>query len=103
MSETATPQGELNFFGDGTGGGADGLVHWQQQRARALKRLARQSGLPLGHPVEVWLRGNVRLRGELKLREEKLFLIDDPEPKLELVVEGVPFSAADIESCVRTD
>ena len=31
-------------------------------------------GLPLGRQVEVWLVGEIRLRGKLRLQEEVLFM-----------------------------
>ena len=68
-----------------------------------MKELARQMGLPLEHPVEVWLRGGIRLRGKLRLREEMLFVQSEKESGLSLVVDGVPFTWAEIESCVRLD
>jgi hypothetical protein len=68
-----------------------------------MKELARQMGLPLEHPVEVWVRGGVRLRGLLRLREKILFIQEEKETGLALVVDGVPFKWEEIESCVRLD
>ena len=69
----------------------------------AAAELARKINLPLGHVVEVWLRGNVRLRGQLRLRDEVLFLEESAVNHLELVVNRVPFTVAEMESCVRLD
>ena len=60
-------------------------------------------GLPLGHRVEVWLRGNIQLRGRLRLKDEVLFIEESAVNHLELVVENVPFTHAEMESCVRLD
>lgn len=79
-----------------------GYDRWKQERAAAREALARSLSLPLGHRVEVWLRGNIRLVGLLALREEKL-LLDPANTRLELVVDSVPFTPAEIESCVRLD
>jgi hypothetical protein len=68
-----------------------------------MKALARKLDLPLGHPVEVWLVDNVRLRGVLRLREECLFLPEFGEGNLQFVVDGVAFTVGEMESCVRTD
>ena len=35
------------------------------------------NGLPLGHQVEVWLLGGIRLRGRLRLEEEVLFIDEE--------------------------
>ena len=80
-----------------------GYEQWQAQRRRTMTRLARRLGLPLGHKVELWLRGNIRLRGTLRLREELLFIDPDLADQLQLTVDGVSFSTAEMESCVRTD
>ena len=60
-------------------------------------------GLPLGRKVEVWLQGDIRLAGVLRLREEQLFVPEDYEPRLELVVDNVPFTPGEILSCVVLD
>jgi hypothetical protein len=59
--------------------------------------------LPLEHQVEVWLVGGIRLRGKLRLQEERLFFVKDDVPQLTLLVDGVPFSIQEMESCVRLD
>jgi len=59
--------------------------------------------LPLGHKVEVWLAGSVRLRGKLHLQEELLFIEEDSVRHLALIAEGVAFSYREMESCVRLD
>nr|WP_321349206.1 hypothetical protein [uncultured Methanoregula sp.] len=58
-------------------------------------------GLPLNQRAEVWLKGGIRLRGVLKLKEEQLFVAEKRDPRLELAVDGVSFLAAEIESWVR--
>ena len=69
----------------------------------AAAELARRIGLPLGHQVEVWLYGGVRLRGKLRLREELLFIEEEQVRHLELVVDHVTFAYREMESCVRLD
>jgi len=39
-----------------------GHARWMAVRQVASVELARRLGLPLGHVVEIWLRGKVRLR-----------------------------------------
>lgn len=81
----------------------DGLEQWRGERRAMLKKLGLELGLPLNREVEVWLRGGVRLRGQLTLREEVLFIETPRDLNLELVVDGVNFRWSEIESCVRTD
>lgn len=93
-------QHELPFLSGTTDNGYD---RWQQQRREAMHQLARKLNLPLGHSVEVWLRGNIRLRGTLRLREEMIFVEEEADARLQLMVDGVPFSTTEMESCVRQD
>jgi hypothetical protein len=93
-------QGELRLDG---GGPAPGLEAWRKARRDASHALAQRLGLPLNHPVEVWLRGGIRLRGILRLREAPLFHEDLDSAALFLTVDHVPFKAEEIESCVRLD
>jgi hypothetical protein len=81
----------------------DGQATWLAGRRLAAKELARRMNLPLGHEVEVWLVGGIRLRGPLRLREEMLFLEEDRVRHLELMVQNVGFTYREIESCVRMD
>ncbi len=67
-----------------------------------MTQLANQRNLPLGHSVEVWLRGGIRLRGTLRLREEILFVPND-QHGLQLTVDGVKFNDGEMESWVRRD
>jgi hypothetical protein len=89
---------EINFDG---GGSEEGLDRWHKQRRRAMKQLARSLGLPLDHQVEVCLAGGIRLRGQLRLCEAKLFIEKGRDLALDLTVDGVSFKASEIESCVR--
>ena len=68
-----------------------------------MDALAQKMGLPLGRQVEVWLSGGVRLRGKLKLQEERLFIEESRDFNLVLDVDGTPFTAGEMESCVRLD
>jgi hypothetical protein len=69
----------------------------------AAQELARRIGLPLGHQVEVWLCGGIRLRGKLRLREDILCIEEERMRHLELVVDHVHFTYREMESCVRLD
>lgn len=80
-----------------------GYNQWQEERGAAREKLARKMGLPIGRQVEVWLHNGIRLRGLLLLEEERLWIDNERDFKLKLVVDGVPFTAAEIESCVRQD
>ena len=90
-------QVEFDFTASSEGAG---LTTWQEQQQRACRALAMKLGLPLDHPVEVWLKDGVRLRGMLQLREAPLFVEDDRRYELELEVDRVVFKHADLASCV---
>src|SRR5580765_7066858 len=64
-------QRELNF---GTRGASEeGYKNWLAIRQLAVEDVAKRMNLPLGHEVEVWLTGGIRLRGRLRLQEGLLF------------------------------
>jgi len=67
-------QNEFNFGASGTD---QGYTQWLAGRRMAAEELARRIHLPLGHQVEVWLYGGVRLRGKLRLQEEVLFIQEE--------------------------
>ena len=96
-----TPQDEFDF--NASGHQSDGLTQWRAEFDRSKRDLAATMGLPLDRPVEVWLRGGIRLKGVLRLHENRLFVDSKRDFSLELVVDGVRFTAAEIESCVRLD
>src|SRR4029077_17838009 len=93
-------QSELNFDDEGK---EQGYHQWVANRKVAAVELARKINLPLGHLVEVWLCWGVRLRGELRLREEMLFIEEERVRHLELAVDRVTFTYREMESCVRLD
>lgn len=93
-------QPEFNFAPEGSQRGYDG---WLTSRRIAAQELARRMNLPLGHPVEVWLYGGVRLRGLLRLREEFLLIEEEHVRHLELLIGQVTFTYREMESCVRLD
>ena len=93
-------QSEFNF---GDRQGEEGYIQWLASRRVAVKELARRMKLPLGHEVEVWLVGGIRLRGKLRLQEEVLFIEEERVRCLELAVERASFTYREIESCVRLD
>ncbi len=93
-------QSEFDFSGQGSDTGYDG---WVAGRRLAAHDLALRLGLPLGHRVEVWLVGGIRLTGTLRLKGEFLFIEEDHVRHMELVIDHVPFVYRELESCVRLD
>ena len=91
-------QGELNF-----GNASEGYTTWLASRRVAAQEMARRMNLPVGHQVEVWLHGGVRLRGRLRLQEEVLFVEEECVRHLPLQIDRVPFTYREIDSCVRLD
>ena len=53
--------------------------------------------------IQFWLYGGIRLRGNLRLNEEMLFIEEERVRHLELKVDGVAFVYREMESCVRLD
>jgi hypothetical protein len=93
-------QGEFHFDPEAS---EDGYSRWLLGRRMAVEILARKMNLPLGHQVEIWLSGGVRLRGVLLLKEEALFIEEAQVRQLELKVDHVLFTYREMESCVRLD
>ena len=93
-------QSEFSFDRQGSG---EGYARWVTGRKMAAAELAKRMGLPLGHHVEVWLFGGVRLSGRLHLREDLLFIDEQHARHLELCIDHATFSVREIESCVRLD
>src|SRR5437867_658874 len=100
ISPAMNCQGEFKFDSSGS---EQGYTQWLTGRRVAVQELARRIHLPLGHEVEVWLYGGIRLRGKLRLQEEILFIEEERVRHLELVVDDVPFTYREMESCVRLD
>ena len=93
-------QGQLSFH---SGSGKDGYARWVAVRQLAVSAAAEKLNLPVGHPSEVWLRGGIRLRGTLRLVKDVLFIEEDRIRSLPLELDGVTFTFAEMESCVRLD
>jgi len=93
-------QSEFNFTSSRS---EAGYSKWLLSRQVAVRDIARRMNLPLGHQVEVWLFGGVRLRGELRLAEETLFIAEERVRHLDLMVDHLRFSYREMESCVRLD
>lgn len=93
-------QPEFDFASDSR---EEGYRKWHDQRRNATRQLARKMGLPLERRVEVWLRGDIRLEGILRLREPRLFIPTGVDPRLELIVDNVPFTPGEMLSCVAMD
>ncbi len=100
MDEATGHQLEINFDNPQE---QEGYDQWQAHRRRAKQQLAQNLGLPIGHQVEVWLRDGIRLRGLLHLKEDPLFIEVKRDFTLEVLIDGVSFTTAEIESCVRLD
>jgi hypothetical protein len=94
---------EQSQFDFSSSGREEGYRKWQDQRHQAMRLLARKLGLPLERKVEVWLIGEIRLIGILRLREQSLFVPEKGDPRLELIVDNVPFTPAEMVSCVAVD
>lgn len=80
-----------------------GYEDWLAKRRAAAERLGRALGLPILRKVEVWLKGEVRLRGILKPKEELVFADPERAQDVLLVVDGVTFTTGEITSCIRLD
>jgi sRNA-binding regulator protein Hfq len=93
-------QGEFSFTQPSA---SDGYSGWITARDVAAKDLARRLNLPIGHEVELWLFGGIKLRGKLHLRDEFLLLPEDRVRHLELVIDHATFLSRDVESCIRLD
>lgn len=93
-------QSELNFEAGST---EQGYTRWLTGRQVAVELLARRLNLPLGHQVEVWLYGGIRLRGKLRLSEEMLVIDEERARHMELFVDRVAFAYREMESCLRLD
>lgn len=90
-------------FDFSSGGTAAGYSTWLAGQQVSVQALARRLNLPVGHEVEVWLQGDVRLKGKLRLHEENLLLEEEAIRHLELQVDRVRFRAGELERCVRLD
>ena len=93
-------QAQFNFE---VAGSENGFTQWLASRRMAAHELAGRISLPLGHEVEVWLTGGIRLNGKLRLREEIIFVDEERLRHLELEVDHVGFTYREMESCVRLD
>ncbi len=93
-------QSEFNFQAGGT---EAGYAQWVVVRQMASDEAARRLNLPVGRKTEVWLRGGIRLRGQLRLLNDLLFVEENQVRNLALTLDGVPFTYAEIESCVALD
>ncbi len=93
-------QRELNFDAPSSDAGYE---KWVTGRRVLVQELARRIHLPLDHQVEVWLTGGLRLRGKLQLKNQLLFIEEETVRHLELMVDHVPFTLREMESCVRLD
>ena len=93
-------QSEFNFQENKA---EEGFTKWVVGRQLLAQELARRIHLPIGHQVEVWLQGGIRLRGKLRLKEELLCIEEERVRHLELVCDSVLFFYREMESCIRLD
>ncbi len=91
-------QSEFNFLAANESGGYES---WREERLRQRAELARSFGLPIGKQVEAWLRDGIRLRGELRLREDLLLHTVCTLENTQFAVSGVTFQYAEMESCTQ--
>lgn len=81
----------------------DGLSVWHAELEAQQQQLAQRLHLPIGHQVELWLRGGVRLRGRLQCAEEMLVTAGIDANHARLAIGRTEFTPQEIESCVRMD
>ena len=74
LAQLVKTQSEFNFDDNPS---ERGYTRWVAGWRMAASELARRMHFPLGHQVEVWLFGGVRLRGNLHLREDLLFVEEE--------------------------
>jgi hypothetical protein len=79
------------------------LAFWREQRAAQIEALARNSGLPIGHAVRVFLASGIVLEGKLVLERDELWTDARRAPEFSLRIGCVDFRASEVESCVRID
>jgi hypothetical protein len=101
-------QSEFDFGAHPISGAAsaadsEGLARWHTERAQELRELATKLGMPLGHQVEIRLKDGVVLRGRLQAGEVVSILESINHGKISFQVDGLVFSATEIEACVRLD
>ena len=94
-------QSDLNL--SDTASSHDGYSLWREERAEAMKKIARKLGLPLGRRVQVWLTGEIRLEGLLLLKDSSWFPETIDPAAIELTVDNVPFKRAEVTGCIRLD
>ena len=94
---------QLGFDFNAPRDGGDGYSRWQSERQQARAALARKLGFPLGHRVEVELKGEVILRGLLHLAEDELWMDQSRDFSVRLRIERCAFMASEIVRCVRLD
>ncbi|HTI69487.1 MAG TPA: hypothetical protein VMF06_05955 [Candidatus Limnocylindria bacterium] len=82
---------------------ADSYEAWVQERRQRLTHLARENGLPLGHPCRVNLASGIELSGVLRLAEDKIPMNPERDPELLLRIDRCTFHAKEIVSAVRVD
>ena len=82
---------------------SDGLAAWQDERERTNHEWAVKLGLPVNRRVEARLKDGVILRGTLRAGDVVLSLDTFHRGKVALQVDGIGFSYAELDSCVRLD
>ena len=82
---------------------ADSYEMWLAERRERLAALARENGLPLGHQSRVILTSGIELVGVLRLAQDRVPMIPNRNPELDLRVDRCTFHAREIASAVRLD
>jgi hypothetical protein len=94
---------QLGFDFQSSRDGGDGYSRWQSERRAAQDALARKLGFPIGHKVEVELKGEVVIRGLLQVADHELWMEPNRDFKIRLRIERCTFAASEIVRCVRLD
>ncbi len=97
-------QAEFNFEGEGEENErGDAVAKWREERLARLREWAYRVGLPIETRVEVRLLCGQTFRGLLLPYEPDLFGKSRKDKDFVLIVDGVPFRMAEIDSCARCD
>ena len=105
IDEPIPDPNQLTFLFDANAPAAEegGIQSWRAEREAGVRALAKKSGLPLEHTVELTLLSGPVLRGRLRLAVESLWIEAEKVEQIVFEVDGATFRVREIESCVRED